>query len=131
MSARLTHIRMVDKHTYHISCYNTHMPLLPTLNLDQITVWLTDEVITPWVWETLRELLPGQMTFCSWQQLLQSHLTIREQVNFQASLYGDVPQAEWEQLLERSSPPLTRIRTENGHLNTTGSYGVGGRLRQT
>lgn len=102
MSARLTHIRMVDKHTYHISCYNTHMPLLPTLNLDQITVWLTDEVITPWVWETLRELLPGQMTFCSRQQLLQNHLNIREQVNFQASLYGNVPQVEGERLLERS-----------------------------
>ncbi|MEI2610477.1 MAG: hypothetical protein V9G20_17760 [Candidatus Promineifilaceae bacterium] len=79
------------------------MPPLPTApHPGQITVWLTDETITPWAWQTLQAQLPGRMTFCSWQQLLQSHLTVREQVNFQASFYGDVPQVEGERLLERS-----------------------------
>ncbi len=79
------------------------MPPLPTApHPGQITVWLTNETITPWAWQTLQAQLPGQMTFCSWQQLLQSHLTVREQVNFQASFYGDVPQVEGERLLERS-----------------------------
>ena len=68
----------------------------------QVTVWLTDEPITAWAWQFLQEHLPGKMTFCSHQHLLQSHLTIRENITLQASLYGQVKHDELDQLLKRS-----------------------------
>lgn len=80
------------------------MSLPPTAPIPgQVTVWLTDEPITAWAWQFLQEQLPGKMTFCSHQHLLQSHLTIRENITLHTSLYGQVKHDELDQLLKRSA----------------------------
>lgn len=77
-------------------------PLSDALPLNKITVWLTNEPLVGWAWWLLQKCVQGKITFCSHQQLLQSHLTIEENLRFASTLYGQVPKHQLSYLLKES-----------------------------